>query len=75
VLVAGHAPFCWGKDAADAVHNAAMLEYVAGLAIRTLAINPRSEELARELREKHFYRKHGAGAYYGQAGNIEKRES
>jgi L-ribulose-5-phosphate 4-epimerase len=73
VLVAGHAPFCWGKDAADAVHNAAMLEYVADLARRTLAINPQAEELPRELREKHFHRKHGAGAYYGQAGAIEKR--
>jgi L-ribulose-5-phosphate 4-epimerase len=74
-LVAGHAPFCWGKDAADAVHNAVMLEYVAGLASRTLALNPAAQELATALREKHFYRKHGVGAYYGQAGIVEKRRS
>jgi L-ribulose-5-phosphate 4-epimerase len=75
VLVAGHAPFCWGADAADAVHNAAMLEYVAGLALDTIAINPQASDLLPALREKHFYRKHGAGAYYGQAGSIEKRRS
>jgi L-ribulose-5-phosphate 4-epimerase len=74
VLVAGHAPFCWGKNAADAVHNAEMLEYVAKLALRTLMINPQAEELSRELREKHFYRKHGAGAYYGQTSKIEWRQ-
>jgi L-ribulose-5-phosphate 4-epimerase len=73
VLVAGHAPFCWGKNAADAVNTAAMLEFVAGLAFHTIAINPEAEELSPALREKHFYRKHGAGAYYGQAGMIEKR--
>ncbi|MGH6924320.1 MAG: L-ribulose-5-phosphate 4-epimerase [Propylenella sp.] len=67
VLVAGHAPFCWGKDAADAVHNAVILEYIARMATHTLAVNPEAKPLARELHDKHFYRKHGSGAYYGQS--------
>jgi L-ribulose-5-phosphate 4-epimerase len=75
VLVAGHAPFCWGKDAADAVRNAAMLEFVAALAIDTLTVNPQAAELAPELRAKHFYRKHGAGAYYGQPDLAEQRRA
>lgn len=66
VLVAGHAPFCWGKDAADAVHNAVSLEYVARMATWTLSINPAARPLAPELHDKHFFRKHGARAYYGQ---------
>jgi L-ribulose-5-phosphate 4-epimerase len=68
VLVAGHAPFCWGKDAADAVHNAVVLEYIARMATHTVAINADSEPLARVLHDKHFFRKHGPGAYYGQGG-------
>ena len=66
VLVAGHAPFCWGKDAGDAVHNAVSLEYIARMATWTLSINPQAQPLARELHDKHFLRKHGAAAYYGQ---------
>ena len=66
VLVAGHAPFCWGKDAADAVHNAVILEYIARMAAHTLAINPDAGPLPRALHDKHFFRKHGAAAYYGQ---------
>jgi L-ribulose-5-phosphate 4-epimerase len=66
VLVAGHAPFCWGKDATEAVHNAVSLEYIARMATWTLSINPRADALAPELHEKHFFRKHGAAAYYGQ---------
>src|SRR5665213_3805754 len=69
VLVAGHAPFCWGKDAADAVHNAVILEYIARMAAHTLAINPDASELPPALRDKHFFRKHGATAYYGQPGD------
>ncbi|MEX0853023.1 MAG: L-ribulose-5-phosphate 4-epimerase AraD [Bauldia sp.] len=68
VLVAGHAPFCWGKDAAEAVHNAVILEYVARMATHTLAINAEAEALAPVLHDKHFFRKHGAGATYGQPG-------
>ena len=66
VLVAGHAPFCWGVNAAEAAHHAVILEYVARLALHTLSINAESRPLARELHDKHFLRKHGRNAYYGQ---------
>lgn len=66
VLVAGHAPFCWGKDAADAAHHAVILEYVARMAVHTSMINGQVQPLARELHDKHFLRKHGDHAYYGQ---------
>jgi L-ribulose-5-phosphate 4-epimerase len=66
VLVAGHAPFAWGKDAGDAAHNAVILEYVARMASHTLSINAESRPLARQLHDKHFLRKHGKNAYYGQ---------
>jgi L-ribulose-5-phosphate 4-epimerase len=66
VLVAGHAPFCWGKNAAEASHNAVILEFVARMACHTLSINTESRPLARELHDKHFLRKHGQNAYYGQ---------
>lgn len=66
VLVAGHAPFCWGPSAAEAAHNAVILEYVARMACHTVSINAESRPLARELHDKHFLRKHGRNAYYGQ---------
>jgi L-ribulose-5-phosphate 4-epimerase len=66
VLVAGHAPFCWGATAAEAAHHAVILEYVARMASHTLSINKESRQLARELHDKHFLRKHGRNAYYGQ---------
>jgi len=66
VLVAGHAPFCWGPTAAEAAHNAVILEYVARMASHTLSINAESRPLTRELHDKHFLRKHGRNAYYGQ---------
>ena len=69
VLVAGHAPFAWGADAAEAVHNAVILEYVARMATHTLTVNPGAKPLASELHDKHFFRKHGTGAYYGQPGS------
>lgn len=64
-LVKSHGPFAWGKDAADAVHNAVVLEQVAKMACLSYGINPKLE-MTPELIKKHFYRKHGAGAYYGQ---------
>jgi L-ribulose-5-phosphate 4-epimerase len=67
VLVASHGPFTWGKDAHDAVHNAVVLEFVARLASETLRLNPHAKRLAPALLNKHFLRKHGPGAYYGQA--------
>lgn len=67
VLVAGHAPFCWGPTAAEAAHNAVILEYVARMAYHTLSLNAETGPLARELHDKHFLRKHGHNAYYGQS--------
>ncbi len=66
VLVAGHAPFCWGANPAEAAHHAVILEYVARMASHTLSINAESRPLARPLHDKHFLRKHGRNAYYGQ---------
>ena len=66
VLVASHGPFAWGADARDAVHNAVVLEYVARLASQTLRLNPKVRPIAPALLDKHFLRKHGPGAYYGQ---------
>jgi L-ribulose-5-phosphate 4-epimerase len=66
VLVAGHAPFCWGASAAEAAHHAVILESVARMACHTLLINAESRPLGRELHDKHFLRKHGRNAYYGQ---------
>jgi L-ribulose-5-phosphate 4-epimerase len=66
VLVASHGPFTWGTDAHDAVHNASVLEFIARLNSETLRINPRSKPMQSVLLDKHFLRKHGPGAYYGQ---------
>ena len=66
VLVASHGPFTWGRNVADAVHNAGVLEFVARLAGETLRINPLTMPLQSVLLGKHFLRKHGPGAYYGQ---------
>jgi L-ribulose-5-phosphate 4-epimerase len=65
-LVAGHGPFCWGKSAADAAHNAVLLEEVARMAWLALALNPAAPPISRALLNKHFRRKHGPGATYGQ---------
>jgi len=66
VLVAGHGPFTWGRDAAEAVQNAVALEAVAEMAAGARAIDPQSPELETYLLEKHYRRKHGPDAYYGQ---------
>jgi L-ribulose-5-phosphate 4-epimerase len=66
VLVASHAPFAWGKDVDDSVNNAVTLEAVAGMAIDTLAINPQALPVEQYLIDKHYFRKHGKEAYYGQ---------
>ena len=66
VLCASHGPFTWGKDASEAVHNAVVLEEVAKMACRTELINPRVTPAPDSIKEKHFMRKHGANAYYGQ---------
>jgi L-ribulose-5-phosphate 4-epimerase len=66
VLVAGHAPFAWGPTPADAAHMAVVLEELAHMAYLTMTINAASEPLTDTLRDKHFLRKHGSTAYYGQ---------
>ena len=66
VLCKNHGPFTWGKDAHEAVHNAVVLEEVAKMAYRAETINPRIQPAPQELQDKHYYRKHGANAYYGQ---------
>jgi L-ribulose-5-phosphate 4-epimerase len=66
VLVASHAPFCWGKTPADAAHNAVIVEEVAAMALQTIAANPKTLAIQKVLHEKHFFRKHGNAAYYGQ---------
>ncbi len=66
VLCTNHGPFTWGKDAAEAVHNAVVLEEVAKMALKTELINPNVEPAPDRIRDKHFFRKHGANAYYGQ---------
>jgi len=66
VLVAGHAPFTWGVSAAEAAHNAVVLEEIAQTARHTLAVNPGAAPISQALLDKHFFRKHGAKAYYGQ---------
>ena len=66
VLVASHGPFTWGKDAAAAVHHAVVLEFVAKLACETLRIDPQALPMQSALLDKHFHRKHGPKAYYGQ---------
>lgn len=66
VLVASHGPFTWGPDAQAAVDNAIALEAVAAMAIETLALDPTSKPMARWLLDRHYQRKHGPAAYYGQ---------
>lgn len=66
VLVANHAPFCWGKDANEAVHNAAVLEEVAKMGLHALNLNPSLTPIKQSILDKHYLRKHGANAYYGQ---------
>lgn len=66
VLCTNHGPFTWGKDAAEAVHNAVVLEEVARMAIRTELLNPQVQPAPDSIRDKHFFRKHGENAYYGQ---------
>jgi L-ribulose-5-phosphate 4-epimerase len=66
VLVNNHGPFSWGKDAGEAVHNTVVLETVAMMAFYSLALTPGLDPIDQTLLDKHFLRKHGANAYYGQ---------
>lgn len=65
-LVAGHAPFVWGRDAHDAAHNAVVLEAVAKMAYQTLTLRANCEGVSKALLDRHYFRKHGASATYGQ---------
>jgi L-ribulose-5-phosphate 4-epimerase len=66
VLVANHGPFAWGVDAPAAVHNAAVLELIARMAILSLQVDAALPSMPQHLLDRHFFRKHGPGAYYGQ---------
>ncbi len=66
VLCKNHGPFTWGGDCMEAVHNAVVLEEVAKMAYRAELINPQVKPAPQELQDKHYYRKHGENAYYGQ---------
>ena len=66
VLVGGHGPFCWGETASKSVYNAAVLEEICKMALNTLTINPCAKELPSYIVQKHYERKHGPNAYYGQ---------
>lgn len=66
VLVASHGPFCWGISAKKAVENAVVLEEVSKMAMRNLLLNPEITSMQQNLLDKHYLRKHGANAYYGQ---------
>ena len=66
ILVAGHAPFCWGETVTKAAHNAVVLEELAAMAWETIAINPGARAISDVLHHKHHSRKHGPKAYYGQ---------
>ena len=66
VLVFSHGPFTWGKSAFDAVHNSVILEEIAFMNFQTELLNPNLPDMQKELLDKHYLRKHGENAYYGQ---------
>lgn len=66
ILVGNHAPFTWGKTADKAVHNSAVLEFIAKTALLTEKINPQAPRLKESIKQKHWERKHGPDSYYGQ---------
>ncbi len=69
IIVKEHGPFSWGKTPDQAVHNAVVMEVVAKMALQTIQINPQVAYINQALLDKHYLRKHGANAYYGQSGN------
>jgi len=70
VLVRGHAPFAWGKTAMDAAHNAVVLEAVARMGYYTATLNVACDGVSQALLDRHYFRKHGAKATYGQKAGI-----
>jgi L-ribulose-5-phosphate 4-epimerase len=73
VIVASHGPFAWGDTPEDAVYHAEMLEHLAKTALLTLQVNPEVPRLNQRLVDKHYERKHGPGAYYGQGAIRNER--
>ena len=73
VLVSGHAPFCWGPSPTEAAHTAAIVEEIAHMAFLTVTINTESSQISQALHDKHFLRKHGPNAYYGQSGSDREK--
>ena len=72
ILVKNHGPFAWGKDADEAVYHAAVLEQVAKMSVLTETMNPGAPRADGYLLDKHYLRKHGKDAYYGQEGDHER---
>ncbi|MFZ0429075.1 MAG: L-ribulose-5-phosphate 4-epimerase AraD [Acidobacteriota bacterium] len=72
VLVAGHGPFCWGPSAPEAAHTAVLLEEIARIAYYTCTLNSAARPIGQSLLDKHFLRKHGPQAYYGQSGDSDE---
>lgn len=70
ILIKNHGPFAWGKNPADAVYNAVVMEKVAEMGLRTLMLNPNAK-MEQYLLDKHYMRKHGENAYYGQSNNVD----
>jgi L-ribulose-5-phosphate 4-epimerase len=70
VLVGGHGPFTWGKCAKDAVHNAVVLEEIAMVAMHTVHLKPDCTSIEQVLLDRHYFRKHGSNAYYGQNKGV-----
>jgi L-ribulose-5-phosphate 4-epimerase len=68
ILVANHGPFTWGVDPAAAVEQTFVLEQIAAMALGTITINPEQDPISKALLDKHYLRKHGKNAYYGQSG-------
>jgi L-ribulose-5-phosphate 4-epimerase len=75
VLVSGHAPFCWGPTVTEAAHTAAIVEELAHMALLTISVNAEAKPISQAQHHKHFFRKHGPAAYYGQtkaASNVDE---
>jgi L-ribulose-5-phosphate 4-epimerase len=66
ILVKNHGPFAWGKNPADSVYNTVVMDKVAEMAYKTMTLNPQAPRVSQYLLDKHYFRKHGANAYYGQ---------
>ncbi len=75
ILVANHGPFAWGKDPREAAHNAVILESIARMAYFTLGINATAQPLGTALHNKHYLRKHGKDAYYGQSTSKDRDQN